>query len=88
MMRSKRTATFATTAVIALMGGGGVAWACVGPGMGGGTGTTTSGSTGATGATGTTGTTTTTTTTTSASNAVRHTSHARRHAHRVAGRRA
>ena len=76
-MRLQRSTVTAAVATIALAGGGGVAWACTGPGMGGAP------ATGATGAT----TTTTTGTTGSAgdvSNARRHsaTHHKTRHSSR------
>jgi hypothetical protein len=60
-MRLSRSTITAAATTLALVGGGGVAWACTGPGMGDPGGYT--GTTSTTGTTGTTGTTTTTTTT-------------------------
>jgi hypothetical protein len=57
-MRLSRSTITAAATTLALVGGGGVAWACTGPGMG-----DPGGYTGTTSTTGTTGTTTTTTTT-------------------------
>jgi hypothetical protein len=85
MTRKQRNAVAIATSVVCLAGGGGVAWACTGPGDPGApgwngttTGTTnTTGTTGTTGMTGTTTATTTGTTTTASTAAFRHAS--RRH---------
>ncbi len=82
MLYPRKTAAVAAT-VIGLASGGGVAWACTGPGGTPPTGTTTTTTT--TGTTGTTGTTTTAvtpTTTTGTTSATVRKSHSKRKSHK------